>query len=293
MRPLKLLVPYVARYRGRARAALVALLTAPSLTTLVVPIAVRRMIDFGFTAERIGLIDQYFGVMIAVVAVLAIASASRYYLVTTLGERVVADLRSAVFSHLTALSAPFFDTAKTGELISRLTADTTQIKSAVGASVSVALRNLVLFFGSAAMMVVTSPQLSGFVLAAIPVIVLPLVGFGRSVRRRSRAAQDTLADASAYAAELIGAVRTLQAFTNEPLAGSAFRRRGRARLRGRDPVDQGARHPHRDHHLPRLGERRRHPLGRRAGRAGGHDHAGHGSASSCCSRCLPRAGSAS
>jgi ATP-binding cassette subfamily B protein len=221
LRPLGLLVPYVLRYRGRAAAAIVALLTA-AVTTLVVPVAVRRMIDFGFTTEHIGLIDQYFGVMIAVVAVLALASASRFYLVTTLGERVVADVRAAVFAHLTALSAPFFDTARTGELTSRLTADTTQIKSAVGSSVSVALRNLVLFFGSAAMMVITSPKLSGFVLAAIPLIVLPLVGFGRSVRRRSRTAQDTLADASAYAAELIGAIRTLQAFTNEAMASGRF-----------------------------------------------------------------------
>jgi len=221
LRPLRLLVPYVLRYRGRAGAALIALLTA-SAATLVVPIAVRRMIDFGFANERIGLIDQYFGIMIAVVAVLAIASAARYYLVTTLGERVVADLRSRVFSHLISLSAPFFDNAKAGELTSRLTADTTQIKSAVGASVSIALRNLVLFCGSATMMVVTSPKLSAYVLAAIPVIVLPLVGFGRSVRRRSRAAQDTLADASAYAAELIGAIRTLQAFTNERLAAARF-----------------------------------------------------------------------
>ena len=221
LRPLRLLAPYVMRYRGRAAAALVALLTA-AITTLVVPIAVRRMIDFGFEGERVGLIDQYFGVMIAVVAVLAVASASRYYLVTTLGERVVADLRSAVFGHIVALSAPFFDTARTGELTSRLTADTTQIKSAVGSSVSVALRNVVLFLGSATMMVITSPKLSGFVLAAIPLIVLPLVGFGRAVRRRSRTAQDTLADASAYASELIGAVRTLQAFTNEQLAGGRF-----------------------------------------------------------------------
>jgi ATP-binding cassette subfamily B protein len=221
LRPLRLLVPYVMRYRGRATAALVALLIA-SFATLVVPVAVRRMIDYGFAADHVGLIDQYFAVMIAVVAVLAVASASRYYLVTTLGERVVADLRSAVFGHLTLLSALFFDTAKTGELTSRLTADTTQIKSAVGSSVSVALRNLVLFLGSATMMVITSPKLSGFVLAAIPVIVLPLVGFGRSVRRRSRTAQDTLADASAYAAELLGAVRTLQAFTNERLASGRF-----------------------------------------------------------------------
>ena len=160
--------------------------------------------------------------MLAVVAVLAAASATRFYLVTTLGERIVADLREDVFAHLTGLSAAFFDQAKTGEMVSRLTADTTQIKSAVGASVSIALRNLVLFVGAAVMMVVTSPRLSTFVLAAIPVIVLPLVGFGRAVRRRSRLAQDTLADASAYATELIGAVRVLQAFTNERLAQTRF-----------------------------------------------------------------------
>jgi ATP-binding cassette, subfamily B, bacterial len=221
VRPLLGLIPFVVRYRVRATAALVALLLAAA-ATLAVPIAVRRMIDNGFDPARAGLIDQYFGVMVLVVAVLAGASAMRYYLVTTLGERVVADLRSAVFERVTILSASFFDTAKSGEIISRLTADTTQIKSAVGASVSVALRNLVLFFGSIIMMVVTSPRLSAFVLAAIPVIVLPLVGFGRMVRKRSRAAQDTLADASAYASELIGAMRTLQAFTNEKLAVHRF-----------------------------------------------------------------------
>src|SRR5215470_16282318 len=141
LRPLLSLLPYVGRYRWRAIAAFVALLVA-SLATLAVPLAIRRMIDFGFSPERIGLIDQYFAVMIAVAAVLAVASATRYYLVTTLGERVVADLRSAVFDRLTTLSAAFFDTARTGELVSRLSADTTQIKSAVGASVSIALRNL-------------------------------------------------------------------------------------------------------------------------------------------------------
>jgi ATP-binding cassette subfamily B protein len=180
------------------------------------------MIDFGFSDKAVQLIDSYFAVMIGVVAVLAISSALRYYLVTTLGERIVADLRSDVFAHLTQLSSAFFDTARTGEIVSRLTADTTQIKSAVGASISIALRNLLLFFGGAAMMVVTSPRLSLFVLGAIPIIVLPLVGFGRAVRRRGRAAQDTLAEASGYADELIGAVRTLQAFTNEKLAQSRF-----------------------------------------------------------------------
>jgi ATP-binding cassette subfamily B protein len=221
LRPLISLIPYITRYRWRALAALLALLTA-AITTLVVPVAVRRMIDFGFSRESVSLIDSYFAVMIAIVAVLALASAARFYLVTTLGERIVADLREGVFSHLVSLSLGYFDAAKTGELISRLTADTTQIKAAVGASVSVALRNLVLFFGATAMMVVTSPRLSAFVLAAIPVIVLPLYGFGRAVRRRSRAAQDTLADATAYASELIGAVRVLQAFTNEALARSRF-----------------------------------------------------------------------
>ena len=222
LKPLAELLPYIARYRGRAAAALLAL-TVAALTTLIVPVAVRRMIDFGFSVEAAALIDSYFSVMIAVAAVLAASSALRYYLVITLGERIVADLRGDVFAHLTKLSSGFFDQAKTGEIVSRLTADTTQIKSAVGASVSLALRNLMLFFGGAAMMVVTSPRLSLFVLGAIPVIVLPLVGFGRAVRKRSRAAQDTLADASGYAGELIGAVRTLQAFTYERPAASRFR----------------------------------------------------------------------
>jgi ATP-binding cassette subfamily B protein len=221
LKPLTRLAPYIVGYRGRALAALIALVVA-ALTTLIVPVAVRRMIDFGFSDKAVQLIDSYFAVMIAVVAVLAISSAMRYYLVTTLGERIVADLRSDVFAHLTQLSSSFFDTARTGEIVSRLTADTTQIKSAVGASVSIALRNLLLFLGGAAMMVVTSPRLSLFVLGAIPIIVLPLVGFGRAVRKRGRAAQDTLAEASGYADELIGAVRTLQAFTNEKLAQSQF-----------------------------------------------------------------------
>jgi ATP-binding cassette subfamily B protein len=160
--------------------------------------------------------------MIGVVAILACASASRYFLVTTIGERIVADLRRDVFAHLISLSPVFFDTARSGELISRLTADTTQIKSAVGSSISVALRNLVLFAGATTMMVITSPRLSGFVLAAIPLIVLPLVAFGRWVRRLSRGAQDSLAEATAYASELVGAIRTVQAYTNERLADIRF-----------------------------------------------------------------------
>jgi ATP-binding cassette subfamily B protein len=223
LRPLLALAPYIARYRGRAILAFISL-TIAAITTLIVPVAVRRMIDFGFSPEGIAMINSYFSVMIAVVAVLAGASASRYYLVMTIGERIVADLRRDVFAHLISLSPSFFDSARSGELVSRLTADTTQIKSAVGASVSIALRNLMLFIGATTMMVITSPRLSGFVLLAIPVIVIPLVAFGRWVRRLSRNAQDTLADASAYASELVGAIRTVQAYTSERLANARFGR---------------------------------------------------------------------
>jgi ATP-binding cassette, subfamily B, bacterial len=221
LRPLLALAPYMARYRWRAILALISL-TVAAITTLVVPIAVRRMIDFGFSPEGIAMINSYFSVMIAVVAILALASASRYYLVMTIGERIVADLRRDVFAHLISLSPAFFDSARSGELVSRLTADTTQIKAAAGASASIALRNLLLFVGATGMMVFTSPRLSGLVLLAIPLIVLPLVAFGRWVRRLSRNAQDTLAEASAYASELIGAIRTVQAYTSERLANARF-----------------------------------------------------------------------
>ena len=215
------LLPYALQYRGRILAALIALILA-SGSTLAIPLAVRRMIDYGFSAEGADLIDKYFAMMIVVVTILAAASASRYYLVMTLGERVVADIRTAVFDHLTRLDAGFYDTVKSGEIVSRLSADTTQLKSAFGASASVALRNLVLFIGAGGMMVYTSPRLSGLVALAIPIIVLPLVASGRSVRQRSRLAQDRLADASAYATEAIGAMRVMQAFVAEHLTLKRF-----------------------------------------------------------------------
>jgi len=214
LKALKPLIPFAMRYRGRILAALVALVIA-SGTTLVIPLAIRRMIDFGFSTEGAGLINDYFSGMIIVVGLLAAASASRYYIVMTLGERIVADIRTAVFDHLTRLDASFFDQVKSGEIVSRLSADTTQIKSAFGASASVALRNAVLFIGAGTMMVYTSPRLAGLVALAIPAIVLPLVASGRSVRQRSREAQDRLADASAYATEAIGAMRVMQAFVAE------------------------------------------------------------------------------
>ena len=223
LRPLLTLAPYLARHKAQVGAAFAALLLAAG-ATLAVPQAVRRMIDHGFSAEDRSFIDQYFIALIIVVAVLAAASALRYYFVTWLGERIVSELRADVFTHLTRLDPGFYDATQSGEVMSRLTADTTQIKAAVGASASIALRNLVLFVGALAMMVATSPRLSGLTLLAIPIIVLPLVAFGRRVRRRSRAAQDTLAEASAFAAEAIGGLRTLQAFTNEAAASRRFAR---------------------------------------------------------------------
>ena len=216
-RALLPLLSYGRGYKGRALAALAALM-ASAAATLTVPFALRRMIDFGFSRDSGGAIDVYFLAMGAVVLVIALAAAVRYYLVATLGERVVADLRRDVYAHLTGLDASFYDTARTGELVSRLTADTTQIKAAFGSSASIALRNFFMFVGSTALMVYTSPKLSALVLVAIPVIAAPLIASGRVVRRRSRHAQDTLADATAFASESLGAVRTMQAFGAE--AGS-------------------------------------------------------------------------
>jgi ATP-binding cassette subfamily B protein len=220
-RALAVLAPYIVRYKGRAAAALVALVLA-ALATLAIPLAIRSMIDVGFSGSDAGFVNRSFAALFGLAALLALASAGRYYLVITLGERIVTDLRRDVFAHLMRLSPSFFDAARSGEIISRLTADTTQIKSAVGASASIALRNLVLFVGAAAMMVATSPRLSGLILVVIPVIVLPIVAFGRSVRKRSRFAQDRLADASAFASEAVVGVRTVQAFTLEPGAVGRF-----------------------------------------------------------------------
>ncbi|MDQ0442244.1 ATP-binding cassette subfamily B protein [Methylobacterium persicinum] len=222
LKALRPLIPFALRYRVRIVAGLVALVCA-SASTLIVPIAMRRVIDHGFTEDGSGVIDAYFLALLGVVLCFALSSAGRVYTVVTLGERVVADLRSAVFARLTTLDPAFFDKAQSGEIVSRLTADATQIKSAFGVSVSILLRNLFLFIGAVAMMVVTSPSLSVLVLAAIPVIVFPLIFSGRGVRRRSRAAQDRLAEASAYAAEAVGAVRTMQAFGRSSDAAARFR----------------------------------------------------------------------
>ena len=220
--PLKPLAPYALRYKLTIMIAMAALIVAAG-ATLTLPLAVRGMIDHGFSADSSGAINAYFGAMIVVAATLALASATRYYFVMTLGERVVADLRNDLFAHLVSLDANFYDTAKTGELLSRLTADTTQLKAAFGSSASVALRNFFMFLGAIVMMVATSLKLAGLVLLAIPLVVLPLIASGKNVRRRSRHAADMLAQASAYAGENLSSVRTMQANGAQNSTISRFR----------------------------------------------------------------------
>lgn len=214
LRPLIQLLPYVTRYKGHVICAFFALLVA-SFATLAVPLALRRIVDLGFSAENVDFIDNYFAMMIVIAGVLALASSARFYFVTWLGERVVVDLRDAVFARLTMLSMSFYERTQTGEVLSRLTADATLIKSAFGVTASLALRNIFLFLGAAAMMVYTSQRLSGMVLLALPIIVMPLVLFGRKVRRLSRDAQDSLAETTAYASQSLSAMQTVQAFNHE------------------------------------------------------------------------------
>ena len=242
MRPLIRLMPFLARYKAQILFALVFLILAAA-STLIVPVAVRRVIDNGFSDANAGFVDQYFSVMLLVVAVLAISSSGRYYFVTWIGERVVADLRDSVFSHLLKLSPEFYDTAQSGEVLARLTADTTQVKNVFGSTVSVALRNLVMLIGAIVMLMVTSLKLSAMVLLVIPLIVLPMVFFGRKVRKLSRAAQDTLAASAALAQETLYSVQAVQAFgqegrisntfskaTQEAFDAAAARAKGRAML---------------------------------------------------------------
>ena len=222
LRPLLSLWPYLARHRGKLALATISLVVS-AVSMLVIPLAVRRVIDLGFGSHDGIFIDRYFAMLILIGLVLALASAARFYYVNWLGERVVADLRSDVFRHVADLGPSFFERNHSGELMSRLTADTTQIKAMAGSSLSQALRSLIMLVGAMVMMFVTSVNLSLLVLLAIPLTVLPLIVVGRLVRRLSRKAQDTLAEASAYAAENLAASRTMQAFAYEKEASAQYR----------------------------------------------------------------------
>ena len=223
LRPLLALWPYLGRYKLQLVLAGVALVVS-ALAMLVIPMAVRRVIDLGFGTHDGMFIDKYFAMLVVIGLVLALASAARFYYVNWLGERVVADLRSDVFRHVADLGPAFFERTHSGELMSRLTADTTQIKAIAGSSLSQALRSFIMLLGALVMMFVTSPRLSMLVLLTIPLTVVPLIAFGRWVRRLSRRAQDTLAQASAYAGENLAASRTMQAFAHEKAASAQYRR---------------------------------------------------------------------
>jgi len=219
--PLLRLLPYLTRYRLRIVLALIALAVA-SVATLIIPVAARRIVDHGFTAQNAAVVNQYFIGMMLVVLFLAAGSAFRQYYVTWLGERVVADVREALFRHLTTLTPSFFETQKTGDVVSRLTADTTLIKSAFSSTASIALRNVVMLAGALAMMVYTSPRMSGLAALAIPLVVLPLRYYGRRVRGLSRIAQDTLAESAAFAQERLAGISAIQSNTQEPATVTSF-----------------------------------------------------------------------
>jgi len=218
---LRQLLPYLLRHPAPLIAAIFFLMLAAA-ATLVVPMAVRGMINYGFTPGNEEIINNYFLSMLGVALVLGIASALRFYFVAWLGERVVADLRRDIYEHVTGLSPTFFEVTRTGEVLSRLTTDTTLVQNVVGSSASIALRNVLMLVGSVGLLVWTSAQLSGLVLLAVPVILVPLIIFGRWVRKLSRQSQDRVADTGAHAGESLNAIQTVQAFTHEAIDRAQF-----------------------------------------------------------------------
>ena len=212
--PLRGLLPFVKPYSGRVTLALIALL-ASSAATLVLPAVLRQLIDRGFTAAEITHISHYFLLFLMAVCVLGVATAIRFYFVTWLGERIIADIRKAVYDHVLGLTPSFFEVTRTGEVLSRLTADTTLIQTVVGSSASVAARNLVMLTGALLLLFVTSVKLTLLVIGIVFLVLLPLLLFGRWVRTLSRKSQDKIADTSARASETLNAVQTVQAFTRE------------------------------------------------------------------------------
>ncbi len=220
--PLRPIFGFLYPYRFSIAFATFALIVS-STATLILPVFVRRLVDH-FGLSELDRISQYFFFVLLAVAVLALATALRFYYVTWIGERVVADIRKAVFDHILSLTPSFFELTRTGEVVSRLTADTTLIQTVVGSSVSVAMRNLVMFVGGLVLMIVTSPMLTGLVVAAVVLVMIPLMVIGRWVRNLSRASQDRVADTSARASETIHAIQTVQAFTHEEIDRNEFGR---------------------------------------------------------------------
>jgi ATP-binding cassette subfamily B protein len=220
VRALRGLAPFIRPYRLMVAAAGLALVLT-STVSLILPLAVRRVVD-GFGAERAALLDQYFGAALAFAALLALGTAIRYYYVTRLGERVVADIRRALFDKVMGMSPSYFERLLTGEVISRITTDTTLILSVIGSSVSVALRNMLTLAGGLVLLFITSAKLTGLVFLLIPAIVVPIVLLGRRLRNLSRENQDWIAQSSGMATEALGAVQTVQAFTHLTRTRAAY-----------------------------------------------------------------------
>jgi ATP-binding cassette, subfamily B, bacterial len=217
---LRGLVPFLWPYRGLGGLALLALVVTAAIS-LVLPLAVRRVID-GFNTANGQLLDKYFGAALVIAALLAVGTGFRYYLVTRLGERVVADIRRALFDRVLGMSPAFFERILTGEVLSRITTDTTLILSVIGSSVSVALRNVLILLGGLVLLFLTSAKLTGLVLLVVPAIVVPIIVLGRKLRRLSRENQDWIAASSGSASEALSSVQTVQAFTHEGATRAQF-----------------------------------------------------------------------
>ena len=214
IKPIRRLFPFIVGQRALIAAAVAALLLAAGFT-LALPMALRRVIDHGFVGRDTILIDQYFGALVLVAAGLACTTAARFYLVSVVGERLVTDLRAALYGHLLGMSPGFFHHMRTGEVISRLTADMAVVQAVIGSTVSIALRNLLLLAGSGVMMLVTSPRLALLVAVLVPVVIAPLLALGRRLRRLARESQDRIAEASGIIGEVLQAIAVVQAFTAE------------------------------------------------------------------------------
>ena len=212
--PLLGLVPFLKPYWPRWIWTFLALIIAAG-TTLTLPVAFRYLIDSGFSSGKSGHIDQYFLALFGLSVILAVATALRFYFVSWLGERVTADIRSAIYSHILRMSPQFFEITKTGEVLSRLTTDTTLIQTVVGTSLSMGLRNLFMLVGGIVMLIVTSPTLAGYILITLVLVIAPILIFGRRVRKLSRDSQDRVADSSALAGEVLNAMPTVQSYTQE------------------------------------------------------------------------------
>jgi ATP-binding cassette subfamily B protein len=223
LKPLRAVLPYVRHYRGLIGAWLT-FLALSSAATLTLPVAVRYMIDQGFGASDASFVDRAFIGLFGVAAVLALATALRFYFVSTLGERVAADLRRGVYDRLLGLDQAFYESTRTGELLSRLTTDTELVQTVVGSGASVAVRSMVTLVGASIALVVTSPKLAGYAALVIPLVLLPMILFGRRVRGLSRQSQDRIADTSALASETLNAIHTVQSYTREANMSARFGR---------------------------------------------------------------------